>query len=107
METGAQTSPSRAVLYLRIQTERPTDADLDRLSELRAYADRHGYNTVGTLVVTDPFDSEDTELPAAYRQSRQELREGAIDVIVQWHEDRGEPDTLTRDDFFWAVAHGH
>lgn len=92
----------KAVIYLRTQEAAPSDTELGRLGELHRFAASERYEVVATRIACDPFDSEATEPPAAYTQSREEIRERKIDAIILWHEDRGVPDTFTYEDFIWS-----
>ena len=85
-----------ALIYLRIQEPRMTGEDLDHLAALRRYAKDAGYRILEAWPVYDPDDAE--EPAKQWYDARQDLLEGAFDVIVHWHADLGAPDTLTRDD---------
>lgn len=86
-----------ALIYLRLQHGPVIEQDdLDRLDILRLYARDNGHTISQVWPVHAPEDS--IEPPNEWWNARQDLTEGRFKVIILWHEDRGEPDTMTRED---------
>ena len=83
-----------ALILFRTEHDYFTADDLDRLDALRKGAVDAGY----TIQAVWPLKKHTNEDRAAFYQSRKDLKRGHFDVVVLWHEDLGEPDTLTRED---------
>ncbi len=79
--------PARAVLYLRMSSDRQETSIGDQRTELRKYAATRGYAIVGEFV-DEGISGDSTERRAGFLAMRDAAGSGAFAVVLAWDQDR-------------------
>ena len=84
---AATNGSKRAVLYLRMSSDKQETSIDDQRAELLTYAEKHGYVIVGEYL-DEAISGDDTERRTGFLQMREDTRSGRFDLVLCWDQDR-------------------